>query len=49
MNDRSPAPLQVPSGYRVAGYRITGPLGGGGWGSVHAAEGVADGAPAALT
>ncbi|WP_405014593.1 protein kinase domain-containing protein [Kitasatospora sp. NBC_01539] len=38
---------EVPYGYRVAGYRITDRIGAGAWGTVHAAERLADGAPAA--
>jgi len=41
-------PPEVPPGYRVAGHRITGPIGAGGWGAVYAAERRRDGAPAAV-
>ncbi|MEW1913343.1 serine/threonine-protein kinase [Kitasatospora sp. NPDC085895] len=39
---------EVPPGYRVAGHRITGPIGAGGWGAVYAAVRRRDGAPAAV-
>ncbi|WP_030276308.1 serine/threonine-protein kinase [Streptomyces sp. NRRL B-24484] len=39
---------EVPPGYRVAGHRITGPIGAGGWGVVYAAVRRRDGAPAAV-
>ncbi|MFI6446918.1 serine/threonine-protein kinase [Kitasatospora sp. NPDC050543] len=41
-------PLDVPTGYLVAGRRITGLIGSGGWGSVYAAEDVDGGAPVAV-
>ncbi|MFC4031308.1 protein kinase [Streptomyces polygonati] len=40
-------PLDVPAGYRVGDWTVTGLIGSGSWGSVYAAEG-AEGRPAAL-
>lgn len=39
-------PVRVPAGYLVDGWRVTGHLGSGGWGSVYAAESTLDGMPA---
>ncbi|MFJ9517175.1 serine/threonine-protein kinase [Kitasatospora sp. NPDC101801] len=41
-------PTDVPTGYLVAGYRITGPIGAGAWGRVYAARSEADGSPVAV-
>ncbi|MCX5209141.1 serine/threonine-protein kinase [Kitasatospora sp. NBC_00240] len=48
MNELGRPPLDVPAGRLVAGTRITGLIGSGGWGSVYAAEELADGAPVAV-
>ncbi|WP_371483020.1 serine/threonine-protein kinase [Kitasatospora sp. NBC_00315] len=48
MNDRGRTPLDIPAGSVLAGVRITGLIGSGGWSSVYAAERVADGAPVAV-
>ncbi|GGU98548.1 hypothetical protein GCM10010495_06780 [Kitasatospora herbaricolor] len=48
MKDPGRPPLDVPAGRLVAGTRITGLIGNGSWGSVYAAEELADGAPVAV-
>ncbi|MEV7341868.1 serine/threonine-protein kinase [Streptomyces sp. NPDC093544] len=40
--------LDVPVGYRIEDWELTGPIGAGGWGSVYAARAVADGTPVAV-
>jgi hypothetical protein len=44
----TPPPLDIPAGYRIADWTVQGLIGSGSWGSVHAAERIADGAPAAV-
>ncbi|BFV55913.1 hypothetical protein KCMC57_up10170 [Kitasatospora sp. CMC57] len=41
-------PTDVPTGYLVAGYRITGPIGAGAWGRVYSGCSEADGTPVAV-
>ncbi|WP_457034301.1 serine/threonine-protein kinase [Kitasatospora sp. P5_F3] len=41
-------PTDVPTGYLVAGYRITGLIGAGAWGRVYAGRSEADGSPVAV-
>ncbi|WP_461011682.1 serine/threonine-protein kinase, partial [Streptomyces capparidis] len=40
--------IDLPPGHRIAEWRITGRIGAGGWSTVHAAEHIADGTPAAV-